>query len=220
MLFRNASPRGEEGNSFFILKELRNWLSEEPGYNDLDGILNLPRNINQSRVDILEKMYEADCWIISFPLYVDGLPGHLTWWLEQCEEYGKANQKKNEILVYTLINCGFPEAVQNRDALRIMKIFCRKSGLLWRLGVGIGMGEAYKKMGSMPLKSKGKAEILNSYQTIKKDLESDRSKEDFLFASVKFPRFLYRLMGTQGWKRQAVRNGIKAKDLYARPYAR
>lgn len=218
ILFINGSPRGTKSNSLQILKDIALVLKEENGIQEKPDILTLSRKIPKDPQLVLEKMSNQDILIFSLPLYVDALPGHLTWWLDQFFSYlAKANTVKT-IRVYGIVNCGFPEAEQNADALEILKIFCMKTGLNWRFGVGIGMGEPYRGMAGIPLKSGFKKDIYKAYKTIASDILSESNEgHKHLFVKVRFPGFLYKIMGTLGWKKQIRKNGLKPRDLRARP---
>lgn len=213
ILYINCSPRNEKiSTSAVVLRDLGNFLKEEV------AIFTLPRIIQEEKESVLATLDSFDIWIIAFPLYVDVLPGHLTWWLKEYENYRKENGIAKNIKVYGIANCGFPEPEQNREALNIMEIFCRKNGLEWRFGIGLGMGEPYKQMKNIPIQSKNKKEILGAFKRVEEDLKNiDSSNKGNSFVSVKFPKSLYKLMGSLGWVLQARKNGLKRSDLYARP---
>ncbi len=220
ILYLNGSPREKNSsNSYQILKDIASFLEDENiSYGEPD-ILTLPRSYIVSGDEFFEKMDSADIWILALPLYIDTLPGHLSFWLKRYEEHRKELKAEKKIKVYAFINCGFPEAVQNRDALKIMEIYCRKNRLNWRFGIGLGMGEAYKQMKGIPLRSPLKRDILKSFRTLAADIENDNESEiENMFVSVRFPSLLYRLMGTAGWIQRGRKNGLKKKNLYACPY--
>jgi len=219
ILYVNGSPRGEKGsNSAQILRDLHGFLNEE-GKHEL-SLLTLPRNIPSDPEHQLAELEQSDIWILALPLYVDALPGHLCRWLSLYQDYRGSLAEPRNIRVYGVVNCGFPEAVQNSDAISILEQYCRKNGLEWRLGIGIGMGEAYIQMSSMPLRSPGKAELLKAFQALSDDLSAETGAGNKrIYAKVKFPLWLYKLSGTFGWFIQARRNGLKLRDLYARPLA-
>ncbi|MDC7235735.1 MAG: hypothetical protein PQJ58_21105 [Spirochaetales bacterium] len=218
-LYINGSPRGEKGSSSaLILEDIREILKQEGGTEEQVQSLTLPRKTGSSDSAILKKMEESDVWILALPLYIDVLPGHLTWWLREYQTFREALPDKKNIRVYGVVNCGFPEAVQNADALRVLKLFCRKSGLEWRFGIGLGMGEPYKQMHGIPLQSGMKKEILNSYKAIAADLQKkDTSDFGDFYVRIRYPKFLYKIQGAFGWVFRARQNGLKKRDLYARP---
>ena len=219
ILYINGSPRGEKNStSAQILRDVADFLEKEGVRETHLEMLTLSRNMEGNADGILKRMNSAEYWILALPLYVDALPGHLTWWLKQYEGYRERSSDRGSIKVYGIINCGFPEAVQNRDALKILEIFCRKNGLDWRFGIGMGMGEPYKQMRDIPLRSFIKVPIFKAYKLLLEDIKGERRKpDDNLYISIRFPRFLYRFIGEWGWKSEAKKNGLKARDLYGRP---
>ena len=220
ILYINGSPRGEEkSNSFHILKDIAAFLKEEGNINEEADILSLPRSFKINGDIFFEKMDSADIWIMALPLYVDSLPGHLCMWLKRYEEHRKLFKTVKNIKVYAVVNCGFPEAVQNKEALRILEIYCRKNRLDWRFGIGMGMGESYKQMGKIPLRSFVKSDILKSFRAVSADIYSEsETGNSNMFVAVRFPCFLYRMIGSIGWVVKVKKNGLKKKDLYACPY--
>jgi hypothetical protein len=221
ILYINGSPRGEKGsNSAQILKDLGVYLKDEGVTGEEVSILTLPRIYPEEPESQFQILNNSDIWIIALPLYVDALPGHLCRWLKGFEEYRKIRENKRNIRVYAIVNCGFPEAIQTENALKTLEIFCLKSGLSWGFGIGLGMGEAYRQMASIPLRFWGKRELLNSFKALSSDLSTPESpSHGNLFAAVKFPHRLYRIMGAFGWKSQIRKHGLKAGDLFAQPLA-
>lgn len=219
ILYINGSPRGETlSNSSQILKDIDSLLNEGNLMKKKPPILTLSPQMNSPKDSVLKKMDEADIWILVLPLYVDSLPGHLTWWLKQYELYRAGMKKKHRIQVYGIINCGFPEAIQNADALMILEIFCKQNGLDWRFGIGIGKGGPYRQMKDIPLHSFMKSRILHAFQTLSDDLSGKEERPaGNLYVSIRIPRFLYSHAGSTGWKLQAKKNGLCKKDLFARP---
>lgn len=219
IMYINGSPRGEKSSSSaLILKDIGGLLTADDSREEDTEIFTLPRNIKKETLPFLETMNDADIWIIALPLYFDVLPGHLTWWLQEYQRYRVSRNEMKKIRVYGIINCGFPEAEQNTGALRVLEIFCRKCGLEWRFGIGLGMGEPYKQMHGIPLGSRFKSEILASYKAIARDLKSEESTlENNYFVRIKYPRFLYRIQGAWGWVSSAKKNGVSRKALHARP---
>ncbi len=218
-LYINGSPRGEEkSSSALILKDIAAYIKEEGINDETPEILTLPRSIKKDPDDILETMENADTWFLALPLYVDSLPGHLSWWLKEFENRRKSRNDTKKIRVYGIVNCGFPEAIQNADALRILELFCSRNGLDWRFGVGVGMGEPYKQMYSIPLKAGMKREILAAFQALAVDVENETvAEQENLFVRVRYPRFLYRIQGSLRWIVRSRKNGVKGRGLYARP---
>ena len=159
----NGSPKTKNSSSEILLADLKRCLSKPPD----TEIAVLPEACT-ARPEILEtalrhstvpeetvkNLQTADAWVISCPLYVDGIPGHLLSCLAELEKYnrentvGKNTTEKNApscqpgIYVYGIVNCGFYEGIQAETALEILENWCAKAGLIWGGGIGVGGGGA------------------------------------------------------------------------------
>lgn len=80
----------------------------------------------------------AETVVISAPLYVDAAPAHMIAFLEQAEQYCKENPCSFRL--YVISNSGFIEGRQNELHLRIYEAWCRRAGMIWCGGLGIGGG--------------------------------------------------------------------------------
>ena len=87
---------------------------------------------------ILTELKDADCVVFCMPLYVDGVPSHVLPFLKETEEL--CRQEGMDISVYVIANNGFIEGKQNEPLMQIMENFCRRSGIRWCGGLGIGGG--------------------------------------------------------------------------------
>ncbi len=117
------------------------------------------------------------------------------------------------------MNCGFPEASQNRTALAICRRFAAEAGFEWAGGLALGMGEA---IGGRPLKEAG-GMVRRIVKAL--DLAGDAlalghpipEEAVRLMAKPLVPRWLYILMGNRGWKKRAANHGT-TDALNARPH--
>ena len=219
IIYINGSPRGV-GNSTsgVILKDIAGILKTAGLDKGEAWIIDLPVKTGQNEEEILASMDEGDIWIIAFPLYIFSLPGHLAWWLECFEKHRSRDGNRKDIKVYAVANCGFPEATHCNSALQIVKFFCRRNSLDWRLGIAMGKGESYKQMKDVPLKSMMKSGILSAYRVLVEDISGKKQASgETLSVAIRLPVFLYNLMGSIGWRMTALKSGLKTKDLYARP---
>ncbi|MDZ4133918.1 MAG: flavodoxin, partial [Dethiobacteria bacterium] len=80
-------------------------------------------------------MIQADAMIITFPLYIFCLPGLLMRFLQDYFEFHSKNSDHSRPHVYAVVNCGFPEAWINREAVDVIKSFSRSIGASFRFGV-------------------------------------------------------------------------------------
>ncbi|MBR5428978.1 MAG: hypothetical protein IK116_00455 [Firmicutes bacterium] len=87
---------------------------------------------------ILEQLADAQAVVFCLPLYVDGIPSHVLRFLEELEAY--CRQRELELSLYCVANNGFIEGKQNEPLMQSFEHFCRRAGLQWGGGVGIGGG--------------------------------------------------------------------------------
>lgn len=147
--------------------------------------------------------------MFAYPLYVDGIPGHLLSCLIQLEE---AYLQKPEKHIYGIVNCGFYEGVQAEFALKILQNWCEKAGFVWGGGIGVGGGGGLAMMPQMESGQGPKAPIDKALAVLADTILQHKTQENS-YVSVAFPRFLYRMGAQMGWRRMIQENGGKAKDL-------
>ena len=87
---------------------------------------------------ILEEIKDADAAVFCLPLYVDGIPSHVLRFMERMEGYCKENDL--HLNVYCIANNGFIEGKQNEPLMQSFEHFCRRAGLNFGGGIGIGGG--------------------------------------------------------------------------------
>lgn len=201
----NGSPKATGSASNALLVFLSGLLGGEVGVVKLH--LKSP-TINEKDLNLIG---ECDVLVWAFPLYVDGVPGHLLSCLVQLEKY-YSKKKTTKPLVCALVNCGFYEGNQAGVALEIMKNWTNRAGLTWGQGLGVGGGGMLASLvgvplGQGPLKNLGKAlEILTTSMKMGKS-----SAHTYIVPN--FPRFAYKLTAEYGWRLQIRANGLKTKDL-------
>ena len=88
---------------------------------------------------ILDQLPGADAVVFGVPLYVDGIPSHVMGFMEEMER--SCREKDLHPRVYAISNNGFIEGKQNEPLMQLMENFCRRAGLTWGGGVGIGGGD-------------------------------------------------------------------------------
>ena len=87
---------------------------------------------------ILAQLKGADAVVFGVPLYVDGVPSHVLRFLEEMEDFCRQNDLHPG--VYCVANNGFIEGRQNEPLMQNFEHFCRRAGLNWGGGVGVGGG--------------------------------------------------------------------------------
>lgn len=202
----NGSPRANKSTSAHFLETLIQQLPEE-------NIVELQVNHPRLEISQIKEIQNCDALVFCFPVYVDAIPSHLVKVLQELISV----PFQTKPTVYALINCGFYEGEHAQLCLEMLKHWCNRIGFPWGQGLGIGGGEMFGQLkkvafGFGPKKTLGKA-LTHFAQNIK-TLASGSTQ----YVSPNFPRSLFVLFGSQGWKAQAKANGLAARDLYKNPY--
>lgn len=87
---------------------------------------------------ILPHVESGDNVVFALPLYVDGIPSHVLYFMKEMEDYCKSNDM--DITVYVYANNGFIEGRQNEPLMQIFENFCERSNIKWGGGIGVGGG--------------------------------------------------------------------------------
>jgi hypothetical protein len=173
--FVNGSLRGKKASSLEFIKDIEHRLPDTE-YNKTS--LTVKAKLKGSYPEnILKGIAYADAIIFVFPLHNYGLPGALMRLLEDYYQYIKSGNKyKKDARVYTIVNCAFVRPEINKEAIRVMKNFCRRLSLNWRFAICIGTGPVVvmtKKVPFFDLKLK------RAYAEMVSDIKSDsREKRD------------------------------------------
>ncbi len=212
ILMVNGSPRGEKSNSMEILRLVESLLPAEA---DIDYI-----NTGEKKSKVPD-LNEYSTLVFAYPLYIDALPGSMLGWMEACE---KDEKGRNPVLnVYALANCGFWEGKQNHIALDMVGSFCRRLGLTWKGGGGIGTGEMILGLKDVPRQAGIRRPIFNLLNDIAREImmsgeNPEPGNEIRLYTQHAFPWILYKYSGEAGWRKQARKNRIGRRAIFARPY--
>lgn len=134
VLILNGSPKRKSSTSKFLGRIVGLFLT---GFNVQYASL----RIKSEYPEIMRQMKDIDALILAAPLYVDGIPSHVLEFLQQAEKFCVKNGC--HFLVYAISNNGFIEGTHNKSHLRMYECWCRRAGLTWGGGVGIGGGEMF-----------------------------------------------------------------------------
>ncbi len=214
----NGSPKVKSSNSGILLEDLKAYLVETEA-------VEFGLHTGTAAKEKAEALNQADALVFSFPLYVDGIPGHLLSCLADLEE---ASSKSKGIRVYGIVNCGFYEGIQAEPALQVLQNWCEKAGYVWGGGVGVGGGGGLAQMpktksGHGPREPIEKALKALAEAICSEHVQGDQQAQDHQqiqenqYVSVAFPRFLYKLAAQMGWRQMMKASGGKARDLGRRP---
>lgn len=199
----NGSPKAKNSASGTLLEDIKGYLGEKAELVELGFHSAVILN------ETIEELAKTDAWVFAFPLYVDGIPGHLLSCLVQLEA---ARIQNPQIRIYGVVNCGFYEGIQAELALQLLQNWCEKSGFLWSGGIGVGGGGGLAMMPKLEPGQGPKAPIDKALASLSEVILKKES-QDNKYVSVAFPRFLYKLGAQMGWRQMIKANGGKAKDL-------
>lgn len=203
----NGSPKVNNSASGALLEDLKGYIGEKAEVVDF--------GFHKATVskEVIEELAKTDAWVFSYPLYVDGIPGHLLSCLIQLEEVRIQNP---QVHIYGIVNCGFYEGIQAEFALKLLQNWSIKAGFIWSGGVGIGGGGGLAMMPKLEPGQGPKAPIDKALEDLS-DLILKKVVHENNYVSVAFPRFLYKMGAQIGWRQMIKANGGKVKDLGKRP---
>lgn len=199
----NGSPKVNNSASGTLLEDIKGYLGEKA------ELIEFGFHSPVISGDAIEALAQADAWVFAYPLYVDGIPGHLLSCLIQLEE---ARIQNPQIRIYGVVNCGFYEGIQAELALQLLQNWCTKSGFLWSGGIGVGGGGGLAMMPKLQPGQGPKAPIDKALESLS-EIILKKEAQDNKYVSVAFPRFLYKLGAQIGWRQMIKANGGKTRDL-------
>ena len=204
----NGSQKTGESNSGIILDRINSLIS---GKHEVE-IYN--SGISLFTDEVFKKIVTGDVIILAFPLFVSAVPSHTLKMLIELEKIVKQENASN-LIMYTIINCGFYEGRQNSVAFKIIANWCERSGVKFGGGIGQGGGEMLGKIKRRPL---NKGPFNNLDRALQGMLEKIELKQPFetIYLNPKISLFFFNLFGTRYWNNMARKNGLKKKDIKRR----
>ncbi len=199
----DGSPKGNNSASSTLLEDLKGYLGDDA------EIVNFGFHSAAISKEVIEELSRADAWVFAYPLYIDGIPGHLLSCFIQLEEACLPNR---QIHIYGIVNCGFYEGIQTELALKLLQNWSRRAGFIWSGGVGIGGGGGLAMMPKLEPGHGPKAPIDKALADFS-DIILKKKVQENHYVSVAFPRFLYKMGAQIGWRQMMKANGGKSKDL-------
>ena len=165
----------------------------------------------------------ADLIILSFPLYVDSLPGPAIRALEliaarRAAEGGAADAAAGPAFV-AICQSGFPEADHSAVAIEICRNFAASAGLEWAGGLvmpegGMLNGQPMSKMKGMMRSAAGALDLAADALAAGDPVPDEAVR---LMAKPAFPRIAYRFTANWGWRSQ-VKKAAEGTPVDAQPY--
>jgi hypothetical protein len=151
VVFITGSPRGKNSTSRSLLNYIAEGMEKE-GVETVNFWIHNALKREDSFVELLSSIEEADLIILASPLYVDCLPAPVIKVLKMIKDHRDREGIDKEQGFCAIVNSGFPEAFQNDIAISIYKKFAEDTGFRWLGGLTLGMGEAIH---GKPLKEAG-----------------------------------------------------------------
>jgi multimeric flavodoxin WrbA len=165
-------------------------------------------------------MLNADALLLVFPLYFFCVPAMLMRFMEDYAAYIACSGGPGRTqMVYAIVNCGFPEPEINSEAIRVVKSFAGHIGAAFCFSVSIGSGSMITEAREAPFMKKAVALLDEALRHMALEISCGVCEPaGNVSISVKIPRRFYYFMGNHGWYGMARKNGLKRKELGARPY--
>ncbi len=197
-----GSPRSKKSNSAYIMNALYQKLKNSNKI--ISSYVTSPRAVDM----ICKNIQHADALIITFPLYVDGIPSRLLDVMRSIEK--NVSGKNLNCTLYAVVNCGFYEAKQTLTAHEILCNWSVKCGLKQGCFLGVGGGEMSQAapLGTGPSKNLGR-----SLEHLASDISKLKQSENPRLTEPNFPRFLYKTSAHIGFRMQALKNKVSLKDI-------
>ncbi|MHB8093359.1 MAG: NAD(P)H-dependent oxidoreductase [Candidatus Aminicenantales bacterium] len=213
-----GSPKGTKSTSYQLGSHLLRRL-ETRGSTTETIIVGSALKSEADTRRMLEAADRADLLVFSFPLYVDQLPAPLIEALGHIAEHQKNRTSPGARRVAAIVQCGFPETIQNRPACAIMEQFASESGFEWAGALAMGMGGA---IGGRSLnKAGGKVRnVVKGFELAADALASGKPipAEAIALAGKPFmPKAFYLLAANFGMKHLAKKAGVRGR-VYDHPY--
>lgn len=218
LLLLNGSPRGERGNSNFLLQVFLEGFNHTPGHTH--ELVHLNR-VSQHR-HYAELFATADAVVMAFPLYTDMMPGVVKAFIDELEPL--CGHDYNPALGF-IIQSGFPEAVQLRALEAYLEKLSRRLGCRY-LGTALkGGGEGIQSRPRFTIR-----DWLKNVRAIGRSLGVSGGFDSKAIARMARPERLSplavfmtahvgeRFIRMFFWDRMMKANGVHERRL-ARPYA-
>lgn len=207
----NGSPKQKESNSCRYIAAATNQLKDRHTIQDYSVAKS---SLSEEEIS---NIMQSEILLVAFPLYVDGIPVNMLKQLILLEKAFK-EKKHKDTMVYVIVNNGFYEGEQNEHAIEMVMNFCKRAGLSFGQGIGIGTGEMQGQMlqQGMPL---GKAVLTNLGKTMSIFIHNieERKSAPSLYVRPNFSWRGFQFMAHHTfWNSQAKANGLSKKDMNRR----
>ena len=178
----NVSPR-KKGSSAMLIERLRE--DAEKSGNHVSRI-DLYSHLKETQA-LFDAVAAADTIVICGPCYVNSYPADTTWLLEELA--GRPGVLHGQDL-YGIIQGGMPYAHTHASGLNMLRIFSKKTGLVYKGGFVMGLGAMLngQALGKLPNGRKVEKQLGIFFGNIRNGVESPDSVYEK--AQMKIPGLL------------------------------
>ncbi len=203
----NASPKCKESASGALISDFL-----ACAYEKCDCI-EIKMNRSALTDEAVASLCECEAWVFFYPLYVDGVPGHLLSCLKALQ---RLKDEIGERYVYAVSNCGFFDGRQCEWSLDIIKNWSKRAGHVFGGGIGVGGGGALTTLLHLKPGAKPKSKIDKSLNFLLEKILEENYFEN-IYANVSIPRAIYKMAAERGWDKMLIKNGKKKRDISTIP---
>ncbi len=203
IILLNGSPSGEKATSRIFLTEMEKRLMER-GHRIRYGSMTLHPS-RQNDPEMLDSFIRSDAMILSFPLYAYGVPAPMVKWMEELHNHIETTGADvTRIKIYGIVNSGYYHPEVNREAVRIIQLFCHHTGMQFRKGIQVGGGLVVAMMRKVPLINH---KLKVAFGKILNDLESESSSTPLPSTLIRpvIPRRIMNFMKDSEWSKQFMK---------------
>lgn len=204
----NGSPKPFNSTSEVLLEELKALLPED------HDLISFGFHHAKLNAEQLADVISCDVLVFALPMYMGGIPSHLLHILVQMEKALTATP--HDITVYTIVNNGHYEGIQNETTIAMMKNWTKRAHLKWGQGIGIGTGVMIALAKDVPMGHGQKKNLAHPYSTFANNL-LDRKSGENLYVNPNYPRFALLQGANHDWTKQGKAHGLRKKDLTLAP---
>lgn len=191
VLIINASPRAPKSNSRRYAEMFSAVCPIPTDYRCLN---------RANHGELARAMEHASHLLLVFPLYADAIPVTLLNFFKSLEKAPPRHRPK----ISVLINCGFLEPEQNDIAVRMVRLFCLRTGFPYGSTLRVGSGEAI--LGT-PFRILVRAGIRRLARAIA------AGKDVSLQVTMPLSKPLFLRASTVYWKNYGMKHGITKAEM-------
>lgn len=188
----NCSYKAKDSNTQYFLELLKKELGKET------EIIPIRQVLKGGFSEFVNKLEQADAFVIGAPLYVDGLPAQAVKLLEMLLDFDLSGKP-----VYVVSNLGFYEGAQICNLFDIVRNWCGRMNMVYGGGLAVGAGPMVRAIQNLPLVNK---DIEKGLEQMASYIRRGEAMENF-YAQPKIPRVVYQQAAHMMFRQTLKENG-------------